>query len=70
MSEVIKYVDRIGTNCNKWDGLENKFGDPDLMALWVADMDFKVPQCVIDACTDMCRQAMAQYQDTVKEEKI
>ena len=28
------------------------------------------PQSVIDACTDMCRQAMAQYQDSVKEEKI
>ena len=61
MSEVIKYVDRIGTNCNKWDGLENKFGDPDLMALWVADMDFKVPQCVIDACTEYAQFGIYGY---------
>ena len=61
MSEVIKYVDRIGSNCNKWDGLEAKFGDPDLMALWVADMDFKVPQCVIDACTEYAQYGIYGY---------
>ena len=49
MSEQIKYVDRVGTNCNKWDSMDARFGDGDLMALWVADMDFVVPQCVIDA---------------------
>lgn len=30
----------------KWDGLEDKFGSDDLLALWVADMDFEAPECV------------------------
>ena len=49
MSNLVKYVDRVGTDCNKWDSMDARFGDNDLMALWVADMDFKVPQCAIDA---------------------
>ena len=53
MSETIKYVDRVGTNCNKWDNMIGRFGDNDLMALWVADMDFVVPECA--------RQAAVKY---------
>ena len=49
MSNLVKYVDRVGTDCNKWDSMDARFGDNDLMALWVADMDFKVSQCAIDA---------------------
>jgi cystathionine beta-lyase len=33
---------RKGTNCSKWDALEQTYGDPDLVPLWVADMDFPV----------------------------
>lgn len=47
--EEIKYVDRRNTNCNKWDGQSNMFGEEGLHAMWVADMDFQVPQCVINA---------------------
>ncbi|CAH2214942.1 MalY/PatB family protein [Tepidibacter aestuarii] len=44
-------INRLNTNCLKWDGLEERFGilDKDLLPLWVADMDFKSPQCVMDA---------------------
>lgn len=45
MSRVI-YKDRFGTDCNKWDGCEEKFGDEHLLPLWVADMDFEAPSCV------------------------
>jgi cystathionine beta-lyase len=44
-----KYIDRRGTNCDKWDGLEKKFGRKDLLALWVADMDFPAPPQVLEA---------------------
>lgn len=47
--EELKYVDRKNTNCNKWDNLETKFGKSDLLAMWVADMDFKIPECVREA---------------------
>ena len=53
--EEIKYVDRVGTDCNKWDNMAERFGDNDLMALWVADMDFMVPECV--------RKAAREYAD-------
>lgn len=43
------YVERKNTGSVKWDGLKNKFGHEDLLPLWVADMDFKVPEEVQDA---------------------
>ncbi len=46
---LIKYVDRKNTDCAKWDSLEHTFSRGDLLAMWVADMDFKVPECVSDA---------------------
>lgn len=54
MSQVI-YKDRLGTDCNKWDGCEEKFGDERLLPLWVADMDFEAPSCV--------KQALKEYVD-------
>lgn len=53
--EQVQYVDRRNTNCGKWDSLQEKFGAPDLLAMWVADMDFKVPECV--------REALHKYVD-------
>jgi len=44
-----KYIDRHGTNCQKWDGLKKEFGRDDILALWVADMDFPAPPEVLDA---------------------
>lgn len=41
--------DRHGTNCSKWDILPEKYGDGDLVSMWVADMDFKAPEAVIQA---------------------
>jgi Bifunctional PLP-dependent enzyme with beta-cystathionase and maltose regulon repressor activities len=40
---------RRGTNSVKWDTTGKKFGDPDLLPMWVADMDFPSPTCVIEA---------------------
>lgn len=40
--------DRHGTNCSKWDILQNKYGEADLVSMWVADMDFKAPKEVIE----------------------
>lgn len=42
-------VERKGTNSLKWDALKDRFGDPDLLAAWVADMEFKAPEAVLDA---------------------
>lgn len=45
---MITYVERRHTNCVKWDGREEKLSE-DLLPMWIADMDFKVPSCITDA---------------------
>ena len=52
MSSVV-YKDRKNTNSTKWDDCKEKFGKEDLLPLWVADMDFEVPECV--------RHALREY---------
>ncbi len=47
----IKYIDRKDTDSIKWDGLGNMYGQDELLAMWVADMDFQAPKCVLDALT-------------------
>ncbi len=42
-------INRLQTNSVKWDEVENLFGDKEILPMWVADMDFKVPQPVIEA---------------------
>ena len=44
-----KPMDRRGTHCVKYDGLNESYGRDDLLPLWVADMDFATPDFVIDA---------------------
>lgn len=55
------YIERRGTNCLKWDALEERFGDKDLLALWVADMEFKTPECVRDAMKEKIDQGVFGY---------
>lgn len=40
---------RRGTGALKWDALQERYGRDDLLPLWVADMDFETPPCVVDA---------------------
>lgn len=41
-------VPRLGTASLKWDGREARFGR-DVLPMWVADMDFAAPPCVVQA---------------------
>ena len=47
------YFDRIyyrkDSDATKYEELEEKYGRTDLLPLWIADMDFCVPQPVTDA---------------------
>lgn len=45
----MEYVDRRGLYSYKWDGMRQEFGETDLLAMWVADMDFAAPECVREA---------------------
>jgi cystathionine beta-lyase len=42
-------IDRRGTLSLKWDNPKNVPGIPDIIPLWVADMDFAAPAAVLDA---------------------
>lgn len=42
-------IDRKNTDCLKTDTLCEIFGQEDLISLWIADMDFESPPCIIEA---------------------
>ena len=42
-------IERRHTNCSKYDGMTASFGRNDLLPLWIADMDFPVPEAVTEA---------------------
>lgn len=42
-------VDRHGTDCSKWDGLMEKFGETGLLPMWVADMEFRTCDAIREA---------------------
>ena len=56
-------IDRFGTHSVKWDMMEQIYGVPaeDGIAMWVADMDFRPPQCVADAIAKMQTQGIYGY---------
>ena len=58
---LVKYKERKHTSCEKWDGLENVFGQDNLLPLWVADMDFEVPDCVKEALFEYVEQGTFGY---------
>ena len=59
---VEKYaVSRKNTDSLKWDALEERFGDADLLPLWVADMEFKVPDSVTQALTERINHGVYGY---------
>lgn len=61
---LVKYIDRKHTNCEKWDGLIDMYSQDNLLAMWVADMDFQVPDCVISALQSYVTQGAFGYYRT------
>lgn len=47
-------VDRAGSSSVKYDKCKELFGTDDILPMWVADMDFKSPQEVIEAAKKLC----------------
>ena len=56
-----QYIDRKGTSCAKWDGLEQTFGEDGLLPFWVADMDFKVDSHIEAALKEYIETAAYGY---------
>ncbi len=49
MYDFDEIIPRHGTRCVKYDALQEHFGRTDLRPLWVADMDFRTPDFILDA---------------------
>lgn len=54
-------IDRINNRSSKYDERKKKFGTEDLIPLWVADMDFKTAQPIIDACKKKAEEGIWGY---------
>lgn len=44
-----RVIERRNTDSSKWDNVTALFGSPDVLPMWVADMDFPAPEPVVDA---------------------
>lgn len=62
-------VERRGTHCEKWDGLGHYFGRDDLIAMWVADMDFRTVPEVAQALVERAGHAIYGYTETGEEDR-
>ena len=61
-----RIIERRGTYSMKYGMVER--GKPDdILPLWVADMDFQAPPCVLDALEEQCRHGIFGYSDTGRE---
>jgi len=64
-SRFDEVIDRRASNSMKWDGAaamlapEEAAADP--LPMWVADMDFRAPQPVIDALVEAAREGVFGY---------
>lgn len=58
---------RQGTLSYKWDQGQQLFGDPEVLPLWVADMDFKCAPAIVRAVTDRAAESIYGYTIRTKE---
>ncbi|MCF8226152.1 MAG: PatB family C-S lyase [Bacteroidales bacterium] len=56
-----KVIDRAGTGAIKYDMVEMLFGQEDVLPMWVADMDFEVPDFIVDAIKERAGHPVYGY---------
>lgn len=62
-----KLIERRGSGALKYDALQERYGDKDLLPLWVADMDFETPPFIVDALKQRMEHPIFGY--TVEPEE-
>lgn len=60
-------IDRRNTDSIKYDFAKERGKPADILPLWVADMDFQTPPCVIDALVEKSRHGIFGYSDTSQD---
>ena len=56
-----EFIDRKGTGALKADALKERYGKEDLIPLWVADMDFRCGDFIIDAIKKRANEGIFGY---------
>ncbi len=54
-------IDRKGTASVKYDVLDDMFGADDIIPMWIADMDFKTPDFIMDAVRKRAEHEILGY---------
>lgn len=54
-------IERRGTNCIKFDAVKERYGKENLTPLWVADMDFRTPDFIVNAIKKRCEHEIFGY---------
>lgn len=54
-------INRENTDCEKYDGREEIFGNTDIIPLWVADTDFRVPDFITNAIKERVAHEIYGY---------
>ena len=56
-------VNRVGTGSLKYDGRSSRFGSDEVTPLWLADMDFAVPEAVTAALVERAEHPIYGYSE-------
>lgn len=60
-------IDRKNTGCLKYDFAAERHMPPDVLPLWVADMDFRAPEPVLSALRTSVEHGIFGYSDTKQD---
>ncbi|MBD8871590.1 PatB family C-S lyase [Rhodanobacter sp. DHB23] len=66
-------IDRLGSHALKFDGRRQKFGSDEVNPLWVADMDFAAPPCVVETLRERALHPIygyTQYPESLQQALI
>lgn len=64
MTNFEQPIDRLGSNSVKWDAILKSYNEENLLPLWIADMDFKAPACVLQVYQKLLEHGILGYADT------
>ena len=54
-------IDRTQSSCVKYELLRAVFGRTDILPMWIADMDFKTPDFILNAIKERCSHGILGY---------
>ena len=70
MYDFDKIIDRRGTSCIKYDFQVERRGRDDLLPLWVADMDFALPEDILEDIEDRISHGIFGYTDPILSRRL